>query len=163
MHSSSCFFICIQRTYPCHFSYIFGHTKRTPAKILPVSLLHFFKIIHPYSNRSYRNFFRSHIFSIHDRNNGNRLTWSNFLTLVPSGFASLLFSRFAFIFSKIKYHEVVYMSILLNKKSVCFYRIELYSVSTFSVGIFSNVRINCPVPSGYSRTSAQFTSENALS
>ena len=45
--------------------------------------------------------------------NGNRLTWSNILTLVPSGFASLLFSKFAFNFSKIKYHEVIYMSILL--------------------------------------------------
>jgi hypothetical protein len=94
------FCIPIQRTCPCQFSYIFLHTKRTPAKILPVSLLHFFKITHPYSNRSYRNFFRSHIFSIHYRNNGNRLTWSNFLTLVPSGFASLLFSRFAFNFPK---------------------------------------------------------------
>ena len=43
-------FFCIptQRTCSYQFSYIL-HTKRTLAKILPVSLLRFFKITHPYS------------------------------------------------------------------------------------------------------------------
>ena len=42
-------FICIQRTCPCQFSYPFGHTKKNTCQNMPVSLLHFFKITHPYS------------------------------------------------------------------------------------------------------------------
>ena len=49
MHSSSCFFICIQRTCPCKFSYPFWHTKKDTCPNMPVSLLHISNITHPYS------------------------------------------------------------------------------------------------------------------
>ena len=95
MRSSSCFYTCIQRTCSRKFSYLLLHIKRTPAKnpasVPTVSLYNHISI----SYKSYRNLFHSHIFSIYE-NDSNRLTWSNILTLVPSGFASLLFSRFAF-------------------------------------------------------------------
>ena len=37
-------FICIQRTYPCQFSYPFLHTKKDTFQNLPASLLYFFNI-----------------------------------------------------------------------------------------------------------------------
>ena len=116
MPSSSCFYTCIQRTCSRKFSYLFLHIKRTPAKnpasVPTVSLYNHI------SYKSYRNLFRSRALFIYG-NGSNRLTWSNFLTLVPSGFASLLFSRFAFkkFFPKIKYHVVFFTSIILDKKS----------------------------------------------
>ena len=123
MPSSSCFYLYTENLSLLVLLPIFAYKKDT-CQNLPVSLLHFFKITHPYSNRSYRNFFRSHIFSIYDRNNGNRLTWSNFLTLVPSGFATLPFNRFAFkiiSFFKRPYHTVFRTSIIFLRNLHIFY------------------------------------------
>ena len=118
MPSSSCFYLYTENLSLLVLLPIFAYKKDTcpnSASVLTVSLYNHISI----SYKNYRNLFRSHTFSIYG-NGSNRLTWSNFLTLAPSGFASLLFSKFAFkyFFAKIKYHEVFYTSIMSDRKSV---------------------------------------------
>ena len=88
-------FICIQRTYPCQFSYPFWHIKRILAQICPypyyISLESLIDIVYKLS----RFLPLSHLFHIWYRNSCNRQTWLNFLPLASSGFASQTFIWFA--------------------------------------------------------------------
>ena len=111
MPSSSCFYLYTENLSLPVLLPIFAYKKDT-CQNLPVSLLYFSKIKHLF-----------HILCWYG-NSGNRLTWSSFLTLVPSGFAPLPFNRFAFkiiSFFKRPYHTVFRTSIIFLRNLHIFY------------------------------------------
>ena len=97
MPSSSCFYLYTENLSLLVLLPIFACKKDTWQN-LPVSLLYFSKMTHLYSIKGIgiSSVQTSFPYIWWYGNGGNRLTWSSFLTLVPSGFALLPFNRFAF-------------------------------------------------------------------
>ena len=97
MPSSSCFYLYTENLSLLVLLPIFACKKDTWQN-LPVSLLYFSKMTHLYSIKGIgiSSVQTSFPYIWWYGNGGNRLTWSSFLTLVPSGFAPLPFNRFAF-------------------------------------------------------------------
>ena len=128
MPSSSCFYLYTENLSLPVFLLIFAYKKDT-CQNMPVSLLHFFKISYPYSIKVIEISSVFTFFHIWYGNSGTRLTWSNLLTLAPSGFATLPFNRFAFkiiSFFKRTYHAVF-------RTSIIFLKIYIYFTSVFEL------------------------------
>ena len=116
-----CFYLYTENLSLPVFVLILAYKKDT-CQNMPVSLLHFFKITHLYSIKVIEISSVFTFFHIWYGNSGNRLTWSNFLTLAPSGFASLPFSRFAKGYS-IYGNRSYFLSVILTSTHKEFKRI----------------------------------------